>query len=354
MIQRILIIRLSALGDVIFALPALDLLRRLYSGAEVSWVVEDKAASILVHRPDLAEVIVYPRKTISPDLRRPHRWPRLVARLARHVNALRRHRYDLILDFQGNLKSGLHTIAARGGERRGFTRRYVKEMNHLFTNRRIRPPDGAIHRIEKNAALVKPDFAPGDLRRPELYLPEALTAGAEASLDALFPAGRPRLVVHPGTSAFGAFKRWAPERFGALAKRMGETRGLDTLVTWGPGEEDLADRVVAASGAFARKSPPSTSLSHLAAFIRTGRAYVSADSGPLHLANYLGVPCLALFGPKDPALYRPYFPPARVVRSDVPCGPCTNRRCDDPICMKRLETEIVGDALDALLDETEG
>jgi ADP-heptose:LPS heptosyltransferase len=89
---------------------------------------------------------------------------------------------------------------------------------------------------------------------------------------------------------------------------------------------------------------------HLAAFIRMGALYVGADSGPLHLANYLGVPCVGLFGPKDPALYRPYFSPSAVARSGIDCSPCTLRQCPDPVCMKELKVDQVYDAVLTLLN----
>jgi ADP-heptose:LPS heptosyltransferase len=161
----------------------------------------------------------------------------------------------------------------------------------------------------------------------------------------------PLMIVHPGTSAFGAYKRWAPEKFGRLARRLKKERDYETLVTWGKDERPLAERVAKAGGEGVHIAPESPSLLHLAAYIRFGTVYVSADSGPLHIANYLGVPCLALFGPKDPALYRPYFPPSRVVRSDVDCSPCTRRTCAAPVCMERLEVEDVYEELCGLLDE---
>jgi ADP-heptose:LPS heptosyltransferase len=347
--KKILIVRLSALGDVLFTLPALRRLRAKEPDASITWVVEDKAAAILEAASDLDHAIIYPRKAINRSMRNPLRWPRLVFEIARHFRRLRRERYDVIYDMQGNLKGSVHVLLARGNRKVGFAKGFVKEKNHLFTHEHVTPPPYAVHRIEKIVSLVEPTFEPGSIVRPDLLLPPAVVEEARRALGETVPGDGRLLVVHPGTSEFGAFKRWAPEKFGRLAGRLRQEEGFSTMVTWGPGEQPLAEQVARAGGEGVFLAPPSPSLLHLAAYIRIGEAYVSADSGPLHLANYLGVPCLALFGPKDPALYRPYFPPAATVRKEVECSPCSRRHCDDPICMERLDVDEVYEALLELL-----
>ena len=349
-VQTILVVRLSALGDVIFTLPVLSVLKALHPEARMTWVVEDKAATLLLDRSDLDRVVVYPRKEVNETLKTPLRWPRLASILWKHLQALRAERYDLVLDFQGNLKSGLHTLLSRGRRKRGFARGYVKECSHLFTREHVVPPEGEVHRIERAVSLVDPAFPSSRIPRPSLHLSPACLEAAARAVEQVRPRPGPLMVMHPGTSSFGAFKRWAPEKFGRLAAQVEKARGLLTLLTWGPGERALVEAAAKASGGAAFPSPPSRSLLELAAYIRLGTAWVSADSGPLHLANYLGLPCVALFGPKDPALYRPYFPPYRVVRTGVECSPCTKRKCDDPVCMKELEVEPVFQALIELLD----
>jgi ADP-heptose:LPS heptosyltransferase len=354
MSDKILLVRLSAMGDVIFSLPTLAAVRNVHPGARITWVVEDKAATLLTHRDDLAGLIVYPRKAIQQAMRNPFLWPRMIGILWKHFRALRRERYDAVYDLQGNLKSGIHTFFSRSQRKIGFAKAQVKELNHLFTREHVEPPGSAIHRIEKSYSLVKPGFDSKEIERPDLLLPEAEKERARERLGGWLGKPGPVLIAHPGTSAFGAYKRWAPEKYGRLAARLQADRGFKTLVTWGPGEKELAEAVAAAGEGAATVCPATGSLLELAALIAMARVYVSADSGPLHIANYLGVPCLALFGPKDPALYKPYFPPSRVVRrADVDCSPCTRRTCDDPICMTGLEVDEVYDALCGLIDESE-
>jgi len=350
--KRILIIRLSAIGDVLFTLPAVAALAKKNPGARISWLVEDKAAAVLQHRDDLADVIVYPRIQIRRFLQNPLRWPSLVLLLVRYVRLVRGERYDRVFDFQGNLKSGIHAFLARSGKKTGFARGHAREMSHIFYSERIVPPGRAVHRVEKAFSLVFPDFAGDEIPRPGLGIPAAAARAAAETLKGLFPGESRVAVLHPGTSAFGAFKRWPTDRFGLLAARLHSAFGMPALITWGPGEKELAETAAAASGGAALVAPRTRSILELAGLISRGALFVAADSGPLHLANLQGVPCVALFGPKDPAMYRPYFQPAAVVRTGACCCPCNLRKCDDPICMTEMGVDLVFEAAARLLEES--
>jgi len=153
-------------------------------------------------------------------------------------------------------------------------------------------------------------------------------------------------VLLPGTSDFGAFKRWPPARFGELARLLRAETGLAPLVAAGPGQEALADEVVAAAGGAAARAPATGTLHELMALLRASALVVGADSGPVAIAAVAGVPTVALFGPKDPAVYAPPGPRVAVVWKEVYCSPCTLRRCNDPICMTTMET---GEAWDGVL-----
>jgi ADP-heptose:LPS heptosyltransferase len=205
--------------------------------------------------------------------------------------------------------------------------------------------------VEKSFTLAFPNGDMAAIPKPELELPEAVEREAAEAVSRLFPGNSRIAVLHPGTSAFGAFKRWPADRFGQLAVRLHEGFGIPSLVTWGPGEESLAETAVAASDGKALVAPGTRSILELAGLIGCGVLFVAADSGPLHLANLLGIPCVALFGPKDPAVYRPYFQPSAVVQTGACCSPCSLRKCDDPICMTEMGVEAVYEAAARLLEE---
>lgn len=350
---RILVVRLSALGDVIHALPVLGVLRRALPDARIDWVVEDRASDLLAGRAELDRVVVFPRRALRELRRQPAAWTR---RASQFVLELREGGYDTSLDLQGNLKSGV--IARLSGARRrvGLHRSLAREGNHLFTTRGIRPPSSARHRVLRNLVLVGRMLGRKAAAWSDPGLPPFPGAAARARVllaNAGIAEDTPYVVLHPGTSAFGAFKRWPPERFADLAAALA-ARGERVVVTAPPGEEALAREVVARSGG-AAAVVETPGLDVLGEVIRGARRLVGADTGPLHLAALAGTPLVGLFGPKDPATYGPWGRRADgrigllpvLGRHDVACRPCGGRDCADPLCMTGLDAEIVLEALDA-------
>lgn len=330
--SRILVVRLSALGDVLFALPALRLLREARPAARITFLVEDRFADLLLGHPDLDELIVFRRKRIA----------RGDARAAiRLVRDLRSRRFDVALDFQGNLKSGVLTRLSGAKRRIGFEPPASREGNRFFTNRRVAPPEGVRWRPERDAALLRGlgiEPPKGPLRAtPPRFGPEETDFAERA--DGAAPGGGPLVIVHPGTSAFGAFKRWAPERHAALAEELVARAGARVLVTHGPGELPLARAVAAAAAPGAVTIAPATrSLRELAALLARADLVIGADTGPVHVAAVLGRPVIAIFGPKDPEIYRPLGEKTRVARrDDVACSPCRLRYCPRPDCLQGLD-----------------
>ena len=151
------------------------------------------------------------------------------------------------------------------------------------------------------------------------------------------------MTLHPGTSAFGQFKRWPAARFGETAARLKRDMGARCVVTHGPAEENLAAEVVASSSGAAQLAPP-FSLGELVELLRRASLVIAADTGPLHVAALLKRPVVAIFGSKDPAIYAPYGTRSEIVRADIPCSPCVKRKCDRLRC---IETIQVGDVLAA-------
>jgi heptosyltransferase I len=315
--QRILLIRLSAVGDVINTLPALSLLRKALPRAHLAFLVEDRARELLVGHPLLDAVYVFPRRRWRDLLRSPdpRNWRSLRSEASSYARELRGAHFDVTVDFQGNLKGALHARLSGAPRRIGFARGHDREMSHWFATEHVVPPAERPHRVDKFVALLRPlgiDAADGER---EFVLPPA--PGARERIDAFLADAdlgcRPFVTMHPGTSSRGSGKRWPAERFGAVAARVSDE--ADTVVTFGPGEQDLAAAVVAASGRpdAVQLAPAGLSLLELAELVRVAGVFVSADTGPMHLAAACGTPCVALFGPKDPAVYRPYGPGHRIL-----------------------------------------
>jgi len=322
---RILVIRLSALGDVVFAMHAVSRLRRERPDAHLTWLIEDRFAGLLDVYRDVDDVVVFERKDLSRRVRRPHTALSAVTRAIRLLRDLRRRRFDAVLDFQGNLKSAVFSLATRSPRRIGFARGACREGNHLASTVRVTAPDDP-HRLVKDLALLGPLGLDATPARPRLVP----GPGAEASV-AAFLAGpdgeRPFAVLHPGTSRFGDFKRWPAEQFAELGRHLATELDLEGIVTFGPGEEDLARQVVAMAGGGARLALRTRSLAEVIALLARARLYVGADTGITHLASALEVPTVALYGPKDPAVYAPAGDHVRVVTHDIECRPCGERSC---------------------------
>jgi 3-deoxy-D-manno-octulosonic-acid transferase/heptosyltransferase-1 len=306
---RILLVRLSALGDVALALHVLAAARARCPEGHIGWLVEDRFAPLLDGHPQLNRLHVYERR------RSPLPW--------RLVTELRRERYDLALDLQGNLKSGV--LARLAGARRtvGLDAPLSREGNRLFVRERVLPRPG--HRLESHLGLLDAVVGAGP------RAPARLPAAGEA---------HGAIVLHPGASRFGAFKRWPVAAFAELGDRLGRRLGARVILTAGPGERADADDVRRRMTHPAEVKEPK-GLRPLADLLHGARLFVAADTGPAHIAAALGVPTLTLFGPKDPRLLAPVGPRAKAVRAGVRCSPCALRFCPDPVCMTALPVDLV-------------
>jgi lipopolysaccharide heptosyltransferase I len=348
--RRILIVRLSALGDVVHVLPLLDALRCARPDAHIGWLVEESAASLLEGHPQIDRLWVARRREAEALLRR-GRLAGAAGHLVHLVRDLRRARYELTIDAQCNLRSALLARASGAPRRIGFAPPYAKEKAHWLATDLVDMSNEKQLKVVRNLELLRPLGI--EVRGARAVLP--ITPGARASAQALFSGlgRRPIVALHPGVSGFGAFKGWAPERFAELAWRLHAEHGAHCLVTWGPGERPLAEQVVRDAKEAASLAPATPSLLELAALYDRCAAVVGGDTGPVHMAAAMGIPVVALYGPKDPAIYAPWDArtgsAARTVWKNVHCSPCGLRRCDDVICMPAIAVEDVTAAVRATL-----
>jgi heptosyltransferase I len=307
---KVLVVRTSSIGDVVHVLPALAALRQ--AGHDVGWLVEPASRVLLERNPLVSRVITIPAV-------KAYRVGDAVAAL----RELRRERVDVALDFQGLWKS-----AAWGwlsGARRviGYGRPWRREgPSSILLDQRVELPAAAIHVIDKNLALLRAvGIEALGLREFPLPASPESSGRVEARLASL--GLQHYAILNPGGG--WASKLWPAERFGEVARGLRE-RGVASIVTWGPGEEDLAGKVVTASDGAAVRSFP-TSLLDYVELARRARVVVAADTGTLHLACAVRTPVVALFGPTDPARNGPFDPADVVLRRVPPCAPCHKRLC---------------------------
>lgn len=308
--MKALIVRLSAIGDVVHTLPALAALHD--HGWATAWLVEPLARPLLEGNPALDEVVQAPAARAFT-----------FAAARRALRSARETRADVALEFQGLWKSA--GWARLSGARRvvGWAGPWRREpASAWLVGERVAAAPEAGHVIDKNLALLRA-LGIEAVGRREFPLPAMAAELSEVArrLDAM--DAREFAILNPGGG--WQSKLWPAERFGALARGLRE-RGLQSLVTWGPGEEALADRVVASSDGAALRAFRTT-LREYVALARRARLVVAADTGPMHLAAAVRTPVVALFGPTDPVRNGPFSPVDVVVRRTPPCAPCHRRVC---------------------------
>lgn len=330
---RVLIVRLSALGDVLFALETVAALKTERPDVEIEFLVEDRFASILADHPQLASVKTVPRRDR----------PRWIAA----VRTLRRQQYEVVLDLHGLAKSAVLVAACRASLKLGFAAPAAREGASRAYHKALQLPRPLPHRAERGLYLLRVLGLSGARVPPVLPRP----AEPPRFWDG---AAAPRVVLHPGTSAFAAFKRWPAEHHAELARRLVAT-GHDVAISFGPGEEELAAAVVAAAPGARLLDGRAVGLLGLAEVYRGADLVVAADTGPLHIAATAGARVVALFGPKDPRLYGPRGEQGHAVLfHDVPCRPCRRRRCVSPQCVLGIEVDRVERAVRTALERDGG
>jgi len=301
MAARILIVRYSALGDVVLATSVLDPLRAAFPGARLEWVTDALYAPLLEGLPQLAAVHRLARDRASALVMR----DRL------------RHGFDLAIDLQGKVRSRIITSAA--APRRATFRRRSAGRALLALLGSDRPLVRA-HATQLYAEALASLGVSGPGRMQVHLSPTALAVGA----DALAPARAPVVLVAPG--ARWATKRWPAERFAAVADALAAD-GASIVLAGGPGDREsfAAFRAAARAPVAADLSP--LPVDALAAAIARAQLLVTCDSGPVHLAGAVGTPALALFGPTSPVRWGP-LPPGRALSLGLGCAPCSNHGGD--------------------------
>jgi heptosyltransferase-1 len=298
---RILIVRLSAMGDVIHSLPLARNAR--LAGAAVGWLVERRFAGLLEGNPDCAEVFTADTRSWRRNVFAPRMWREALAarRAVEEFGPL------YAIDSQGLWKSAVAAKASGAKSIVGFAAAERREpASAILASLAIVPSSKHRHIIDRNLTLLEAIGIPVVDRKPDAsYLLERSHPPAEAFL-AEVP--RPFAAVHPG--AGWPEKEWGEERFAALARGLAKA-GLATVISWGPGDEA---RVGELRGFLPEALvPPLLDFAGLARVAKASALFAAGDTGPLHLADAVGAKTLALFGPTDPARNGPYRNPAGVV-----------------------------------------
>jgi len=339
-LSRFLLVRLGAFGDIVHAIPVAAALGRAFPSAQIDWLVSAK------HRELLDLVPIINRRLAIKDRGETGGGIPLVTA----IRELRRSRYDVAFDLQGLLKSA--ALARLSGAQRvvGFSSGYLRErLARPFYTDVYDPGGGGMydprersHVVQMNLGLLTTigvAVAP-----PEFPIERVDTEIARAMRER---AGNRYALVNPG--AAWPNKRWPAARYGAVARAIAERHGLKTIVSWGPGEEPLAQEVVRESSGAALLSPR-TSIVDLLALIRGATLMISGDTGPTHLAAALGTPIVGIYGPTRPSRNGPWAPADITISRDSVCQCHHLRRCTrERMCLLDVEAAEVVDAIERRL-----
>jgi len=355
---KILIIRLSAIGDVIRTLPALRALRNKYPAAYIAWVVEENAQDILQGHPDLDKLFIFKRKKWTKEIFSMRKFFNPFKEVTGFFREIREENFDLVLDFHGILKSGVISFFSGVPLRAGFSRNYSKECNYLFNNYHVILETDKINRINRNLNFIRflgIDYDDDD-QKPII----PITDKDRHYIDNFFKEKdlnkhTPLIAIHPGTSKKTPYKRWDVAYYATVADKLIERLDANIIWTWGPGEIETSEAVVERMKCESTIACKTENLRQLAEIFRRCNIFLGSDSGPMHIASFVKTPVVAIYGPTNHVVNAPYEKnPHIMLRKDLSCSPCRKRDCKSVRCMTMVKPDEVFDAVNKLLNIKDG
>lgn len=325
--KKILIIKPSSLGDIVHSLPFLNAVKDAFPFAEIHWVVAKGLEGLLENHPMIKRLWI-----INKD-----QWKSL-SRIRQTVfefidlfKALEKESYDIVIDLQGLLRSGILAYATRCLVRIGF--KEAREGSSLFYTHKIKG-EKELHAVDR---CLKIASAIGCETR-QVSFPMPLIKESE-KIKALKKDFGDYAVLVPG--ARWKTKRWQPAKFGRLISML----DMKTVIVGGLMDTEIAKDIEICSAGKALSMAGKTDIKELISIIRGARCVISNDSGPMHIAAALNIPVVAIFGPTNPIRTGPYGKNNVIVRAGIECAPCYKKDCKTIKCMDSISIEKVYKAI---------
>jgi heptosyltransferase-1 len=343
--QKILIIKLSAIGDVIQTLPMMEALKVQYPQAQIDWLVEEDASDLLVGHPALTRVMVSRRKLWQKRLfQKGHFWT-TCNEIKIFVRELRNVHYDWVIDNHGIFKSGIMVALSRGRRKIGFKPfpGIADEGSYLFTNERYQPLPMDRHALERYLDLIAQVGVSVEEADLKFSLPAGARDKAEKVLREQGLASSPLVIIHP--MAKWATKQWPLENFARLADNL-LTEGASLVFTGSLEDREAVHAILRQIQNQQRilNLAGKTDLKELAGLFSLADLVLTPDTGPMHLAAAVHAPLIALFGPTAPWRTGPYGDKHVILRKSLACSPCFKKECATLECMNSLTVEEVLEA----------
>jgi len=336
--MEILIVKLSAIGDVIHTLPSLEALRTRYPESHITWLVEENAWKIIKDHPCLDDIIVSRRKRWIKEIFRPSTCLQTAGEVISFIKEIRGKEYDLVIDFQGLLKSGILTLLSGGKRRLGYDK--TRELSYLFQNERVPPCDPDLHAVERYLNLVA--YLGAQVNGQGFFIP--LSERDEANIKELLKDNgmdktKRVIAVHPGSG--WVTKLWEREKVARLCDRIIDELDASVIFTGDGKDRPMIEAISSRMRRMGVNTAGTLSLKELACLLSLVDLMVTTDTGPMHLASAMDTPVVAIFGPTAPWRTGPYGSGHTVVRSDIACSPCFKKRCETKRCMAEITVDNV-------------
>ncbi len=346
-INRILIVKLSSIGDVVHSLPTLKSLRDTYPSAHIAWVVEEKSKDVILDNPLLDEIIIFEKERWKKTLFKSKNTRDSIKDIFAFSSLLRQKKFDVAIDLQGLLRSSFITFFSGAKIRLGY--QDSREFSHIFYNLKIKPASVPQHAVDRYLFVAK--FLGADTSRVEfplfvrdeekIYAKEIFNSHGIKKEDIT-------VGLNPGASILHNQWRW--ENFAKLGDILQEKYKAKIILFGGPQDINAAREIYNIMKTKPINLAGLTTIKQLASVISFCNLFVGNDTGPMHIAVAMGVPVVAIFGPADPSRTGPYGKKHKVVYKKLPCAPCFRHpTCTDYKCMNIITVEDVLGRIEELI-----
>jgi 3-deoxy-D-manno-octulosonic-acid transferase/heptosyltransferase-1 len=343
--NSILIVKLSAIGDVVHTLPLLEVLRKNFPSARIDWVVEEEAGQLIEGHEGIDHVIISHRKSWQKRLLKLREQSAALKEIVRFLKELRSHEYDLVIDLHGLFKSGILTGISRGKRKMGFTG--GREGSSLFLTEKpyyVDYDQHALDRYLKGADYLK---CSKDSWKGKIPISRSDKETVDTFIREYGLKDEKFLAINP--MARWETKLWEPSKFSMLADRVQKELCCKVIFTGSKQDRGSIDKIIHGMSKKPINLTGRTSLKELAYLYSKCALLITTDTGPMHIAAAMGCPVVALFGPTAPWRTGPYGKVHRVIRDETECSPCFKKSCSHMTCMKNITAEKVFDTVKEFL-----
>ena len=339
--NSILIIKLSAIGDVVHTLPLLEVLRQNFPKARIDWMVEEEASKIIDGHKGLDNIIISYRKSWLARFIKPGEKSVVIREIIRFLRELRSVEYDVVMDLQGLLKSGILTGITRSKRKIGVTG--GREGSIFFFTERPYIVDHNQHALDRYLKIAEYLRCNKDLWRGDIPIGGSDKIFVDKLIREKDMQGQRLVAINP--MARWKTKLWESRRFAIIADRLQKELSCKIIFTGSLHDRSIINEIIAMMNGECINLAGETSLKELAYLYSRCELLISTDTGPMHVAAAMGCPVVALFGPTAPCRTGPYGSGHKVISEVIECSPCFKKRCAHMTCMKDITVDKVYNAV---------